>query len=109
MSLESTYLCLDLNCDAAARDKGFQMLAETCRTAGNGGVEIPPLSIVDGYTDEDIAGFRRVNWTDDYGAGDQFDEIVLPTESFFAAWFGTLVRRLLMPTAVEPRLLTTSI
>ena len=91
MSLKSMYLCMDLNCDVVARDKGFQMLSETCRA--NEGVDIPPLSIVGGYTKEDIDGFRRVNWTDTYGPGDQFNEIVLPSEEFFEGWLGTLVRR----------------
>lgn len=84
------YLCMDLNCDVVARDKGFQMLSETCRA--NEAVEIPPLSIVADYTKEDIEGFRRVNWTDTYGPGDQFNEIVIPSDEFFQGWLGTLVR-----------------
>lgn len=89
LALSSKFLCLDLNCGAKTRNSALQRLNATCYDSfGN---PIPAFKI--DYTDEEIAGLKKISKNDSFGAGDPSSEVVIPSPEWFSAWFDTLVYR----------------
>ncbi|KAF6822849.1 ferric-chelate reductase [Colletotrichum plurivorum] len=86
LHIRSMYLCADQHCDALHRDRGLESVNETCVTYRN--VSLPPFEIVAGYSEEEIAGLRRL--TQDEAADAVLDEVVLPDEPFYQIWYDSL-------------------
>lgn len=87
LALSSIYLCLDLNCGAETRDSTLQHLNVTCYESF--GSSIPAFKMV--YTDEEIAGLKRISKNDSFSPESPSTEVVVPSPDWFRAWFNTLV------------------
>ncbi|ATY61271.1 ferric-chelate reductase [Cordyceps militaris] len=88
LELRSTFLCFGLYCLPEARDQAHAELHKTC--LAQEGVHIPPLSIVAGYTREQIGEMERVHQDDSFAPGDKVDQLMIPASALFAAWYTTL-------------------
>lgn len=89
LALSSSYLCFHLNCGAEARDAALAALNASCQEILR--TPIPPFSLVEDYSADDIARLRRINKNDSFGSDDPLDEVVLPSADFFRVWNDTLV------------------
>lgn len=92
LAASSLFLCSAEFCTAPERAAGLALLNETCQRGLD--VRLPSLSIVDGYTDEDVARLRRLQrgefgWVGDAANGTVFEEPVLPEEGLFESLFNT--------------------
>ncbi|KAJ0159241.1 hypothetical protein CTA2_10070 [Colletotrichum tanaceti] len=88
LHITSLYLCADLHCDLTHRVAGLSDLNHTCQTYMN--TSLPPFEIVAHYSDEEIAGLRRL--TQDEGVDHTvLNEVVLPADAFYQIWVDTLV------------------
>lgn len=97
LAASSLFLCSAEFCTAPERAAGLALLNETCRRSELD-VRLPPVSIVDGYTDEDVARLRRLQraefvWAGDAANGTVFEGPVLPAEGLFGSLFDTYVSR----------------
>lgn len=89
LQIESLYLCLKIH--GQGSDDWLEPLShenETCRTYLD--TPLPPLSIVDHYSDEDIAELRHLT-LEEREVGMTFREVVVPSERLYRGAFGTLV------------------
>ncbi|PTB35573.1 hypothetical protein M441DRAFT_152886 [Trichoderma asperellum CBS 433.97] len=86
LSLSSTYLCLGLNCGKETRDRALRQLNTTCYDSF--GSSIP--SFKTGFTDEEIAGLKRINKNDSFNHENPLNGVVIPSPELFSAWFNTL-------------------
>ncbi|KAF9876870.1 ferric reductase like transmembrane component [Colletotrichum karsti] len=87
LHIKSLYLCAGVHCDAAERDRGIAAQNETCVRYMN--ASLPPFDIVAGYSDEEIAGMRRLR-KEESVAETVLNEVVLPEESFWQIWYDSL-------------------
>ncbi|KAK0111110.1 hypothetical protein ONS95_001487 [Cadophora gregata] len=87
--IPSLYLCLSLFCTEDERIVGLNGMNETCRSRSN--VTLPPFSIVDRYSDEDIERLRHLQVEEiPNGADFVFNEIAVPSIQVFKLAFDTL-------------------
>lgn len=84
-ALTSLYLCVDLHCTVEARTVGLEPLNRTCQEDAH--VAMPPFGIIANYSKEDVARLEL----EDAKKPVTYNEVVLPSEAFFKAWFDTLV------------------
>lgn len=94
----SLYLCLDEYCMSGARDAGLGPLNETCTEQAH--IVLPPFSIISEYTAKDKARIHRLERNETEGSI-IFEEVVIPSETWFGIWWDTLVRRLNMKVTGE--------
>jgi hypothetical protein len=88
--ITSLYLCNKLYCSPDERDRGIAELDQTCRTYAN--VTLPPYSIVEGYTDEEIKLLRHLQTEDIFEiVPPVLTEVVVPSERVFLLARDTLV------------------
>jgi hypothetical protein len=87
----SLYLCLEVYCEKDGRDEWLRKTNETCSARVPD--YMPPWSIIDEYTPEDVARLRRLRAEE--GGWDSrnppLNEVVIPEESFFERAYKTLV------------------
>ncbi|PVH69696.1 ferric reductase like transmembrane component [Cadophora sp. DSE1049] len=85
----SLYLCLKIFCTVDERVRGLSNMNETCQRRSN--ITIPPFSIVDGYSDEDIDGLRHLQ-PEEIPKGREFvlNEVAVPSKQVFKLAFDTL-------------------
>ncbi|PTB63301.1 hypothetical protein BBK36DRAFT_1171544 [Trichoderma citrinoviride] len=86
LALSSQYLCLSLNCGTNTRDSEIQRHNATCYDSF--GSPIPAFRT--DYTDEEIAGLKRVGKGDAFGYDNPLAEVVIPSFERFNTWFETL-------------------
>ncbi|KAL7941304.1 ferric reductase like transmembrane component domain-containing protein [Trichoderma barbatum] len=86
LALSSQYLCLDLNCGAETRNSALQHHNATC--CDSFGSSIPDFKT--DYTDEEIAGLKKIGKNDSFGPGTTSPEVAIPSPEWFSAWFETL-------------------
>lgn len=89
LELRSTYLCLRLYCLPEAADAAYAELFETCLKETS--MNIPPMDSVAGYTREQIGAMERVHQGDTFLPGTSVNELVIPAQALFTAWYTTLV------------------
>jgi hypothetical protein len=87
LSLSSTYLCLGLNCGKETRDQALRQLNATCYESFHSSI---PAFKTD-FTDEEIAGLKRIYKNDSFGSANPLSRVVIPSPELFNAWFDTLV------------------
>ncbi|KAL0934847.1 ferric-chelate reductase [Colletotrichum truncatum] len=87
LHIKSMYLCVGLHCDSTLRVDGFHAVNETCQKFMN--TSLPPFEIISGYSEEDIAGLRRLPQEEAVDTT-VLNEVVLPTEEFWKLWFDSL-------------------
>lgn len=90
LSLSSTYLCLGLNCGNETRDWALRQHNTTCYDTF--GSSIP--SFKTDFTDEEIAGLKRINKNDSFNPENPLNGVFIPSPELFSAWFNTLVNML---------------
>lgn len=90
LSLSSRYICLSLNCGKETRDQALRQLNTTCYESF--GSYIPTFKT--GFTDEEIAGLKRINKNDSFSSENPLNGVVIPSPELFSAWFDTLVNML---------------
>ncbi|KAH7381933.1 ferric reductase like transmembrane component-domain-containing protein [Cadophora sp. MPI-SDFR-AT-0126] len=89
LQVPSLYLCLKIYCTAGERARGLDGMNETCQRGSN--ITIPPYSIVDGYSDEDIDGLRHLQPEEIPRGGDFIlNEVSIPSKQVFKLAFDTL-------------------
>ncbi|KAL6900551.1 ferric reductase like transmembrane component domain-containing protein [Trichoderma evansii] len=86
LSLSSRYLCLSLNCGKDTRDLALRQLNTTCYESL--GSSIPAFRTI--FTDEEVAGLKRINKDDSFNSENPLNSIVIPSSELFSAWFDTL-------------------
>jgi hypothetical protein len=89
LALSSKYLCLSLNCGTRTCDSAIQHHNATCYDSF--GSPIPTFRT--NYTDEEIAGLKRIGKGDAFGSDKPLAEVVIPSYDRFNTWFKTLVYR----------------
>ena len=91
LATTSLYLCTLLNCSEKERIEGIHSFNEACLWRAN--VTATPFSIVDGYSEEDVKGLRRLGREIGYpNTGHLVSEVVLPSNVYFQLCWHTLVR-----------------
>ena len=90
----SLYLCAWEYCKADSHGLWLVEKNEQCVRLAN--VTLPPYDIIRNYTDDDVAGLRRLSAQEDLwnGAQTYLSEVVIPEAAFFDRAFKTLVRLL---------------
>ncbi|KAK1240407.1 hypothetical protein MKX07_004435 [Trichoderma sp. CBMAI-0711] len=84
--MSSKYLCLSLNCGTRTCDSAIQHHNATCYDSF--GSPIPTFRT--NYTDEEIAGLKRIGKGDAFGSDKPLAEEVIPSYDRFNTWFKTL-------------------
>jgi hypothetical protein len=87
LACQSRYLCLGLNCGEETRDQALRHLNATCYDSF--GSSIP--SFKTNFTDEEIAGLRRIHKNDSFSSANPLNRVAIPSPEFFSVWFDTLV------------------
>ncbi|KID93554.1 ferric-chelate reductase, partial [Metarhizium majus ARSEF 297] len=84
---QALYLCWRVHCTAQARLAESRSLNETCQDLV--GSRLPPYSIVDGFTEQDVARLTRFNAT--FPTREQpVSSLMLPSSEFYHLWARTL-------------------
>jgi hypothetical protein len=87
LAIASLYLCNRIYCSPKETSKGISDLDEVYRTFVN--VTLPPYSIVEGYTEDEIDQLRHLQLGDVFeDAGRVLDEVVVPLEKCSSNWPG---------------------
>lgn len=100
LALSSKYLCLSLNCGTRTCDSAIQHHNATCYDSF--GSPIPAFRT--DFTDEEIAGVKKIGKGDTFGSDNPLAGVVLPSPERFGAWFETLVLRpflSVLPTIID--------
>jgi hypothetical protein len=88
---KSLYLCISEYCEEEGREQWLGNVNETCETTTN--APLPPWSVVEEYTPEDVAGLRRLHAEE--GMWDSIspplNEVVIPEQAFFERAYKTIV------------------
>ncbi|PTB72342.1 hypothetical protein M440DRAFT_1405738 [Trichoderma longibrachiatum ATCC 18648] len=86
LALSSKYLCLSLNCGTRACDSAIQHHNATCYDTF--GSPIPTFRT--NYSDEEIAGLKKIGKGDGFGSDKPLAEVVIISFERFNDWFETL-------------------
>lgn len=101
LQIESLYLCLNIHGQGTdAWHEPLEADNATCRKYLDS--PLPPLSIVDRYSDEDIDALKHFT-LEDKDAHAVFREVALPTEKLYHDAFATLVSLPLTPRNLTHR------
>ncbi|KAL7809447.1 ferric reductase like transmembrane component domain-containing protein [Trichoderma gracile] len=86
LAVSSKYLCLRLNCGTRTCDAAIQHHNTTCYDSF--GSPIPAFRT--NYTDEEVAGLKKIGKGDTFGSDKPLTEVVIPSYDRFNTWFETL-------------------
>ncbi|RDL40881.1 uncharacterized protein BP5553_00860 [Venustampulla echinocandica] len=89
LRLSSLYLCARIFCTQEERARGTAGFNQTCLTFSN--TTLPPYSLIEDYTDDDIGRLYHVQPEDVFGTTPTIlNKIVVPSEKIFQLAFNTL-------------------
>ena len=86
----SLYLCADVYCEENGREEWLAGANKTCEETV--GERLPSWSVIEEYTEEDVAGLRRLRAEEGLWDSEKvvLGEVVIPDQDFFGRAFRTI-------------------
>lgn len=91
LEISTLFLCIKVYCTADERAAAFASHNRTCQARWN--ATLPPYSIIEHYSDDDILKLHHLEPEEATGATDSVvNEVMIPSERLYQLAYDTLVR-----------------